>query len=192
MAAENLPASALIVVNKIDLNNDNVAVSKIKDKYNALPYEVVEISTMLEDSPQKLLQYLKLKTCIFVGQSGVGKSTIIDSLIPEIQLETQNISDNINQGKHTTSTTTLYDLPLGGELIDSPGVRKFSLPELDEEKIKLGFYEIKNIGEICKFHNCKHLNEPNCAIRTAVDQGNIHSERYASYKNMIESLKIEY
>ena len=128
----------------------------------------------------------KGSTAALIGSSGVGKSTLINALIPSLDIETQSISDGIRKGKHTTSVTTLYDLPYGGELIDSPGVREFSLPKLDSDKIIKGFHEIKKLGSHCKYHNCIHINEPECEVREAVNQSKINADRYESYKKMIE------
>ncbi len=186
VAAENLPASAVIMINKVDRIESIKIIESIKNKYNHLPYPIIETSVKIPLSLQNLLQQLKNHTCVFVGQSGVGKSTIINSLIPTINIDTQSISHGIQQGKHTTSVTTLYDLPQGGELIDSPGVREFSLPKLDKEKIIKGFYEIAKLSNHCKYHNCIHINEPECAVKNAMNNGKLNAERYVSYKKMVE------
>lgn len=186
VAAESLPASTAIVVNKIDLSESKKIVESIKNKYHNLQYPIIETSIEIQTTIENLAQQLKNYTCVFVGQSGVGKSTLINSLIPSIDLNTQAISNNIQQGKHTTSVTTLYDLPQGGELIDSPGVRDFSLPQLSQEKIIAGFCEISELGNQCKYHNCIHVNEPQCNVKHALQNGELNAERYASYKKMIE------
>lgn len=185
VAAENLPASAVIMINKVDLIESTKIIESIKNKYNHLPYPIIETSVKIPLSLKKFIQQLKNHTCVFVGQSGVGKSTIINSLIPTINIDTQSISGGIQQGKHTTSVTTLYDFPQGGELIDSPGVRDFSLPKLDKEKIIAGFYEIAKLSNHCKYHDCIHINEPECAVKYALKNGKLNAERYASYKKMI-------
>ena len=158
----------------------------ISNRYKCLPYPIFETSAQIPSGLEQLLQQLKNHTCIFVGQSGVGKSTLINSLIPKTNIDTQEISNVIQQGKHTTSTTTLYDLPQGGELIDSPGVRDFSLLKLNQKKIALGFRDITNLSHQCKYHDCIHVNEPGCAVKNAMENGVLNAERYSSYKKMIE------
>lgn len=139
----------------------------------------------------KLFHQLKNKTCIFVGQSGVGKSTLINTLVPDLDIDTQEISDISKQGRHTTSTTTLYDLPLGGELIDSPGVREFCMPKLDAGSISNGFVEISELSSECKFHDCKHIQEPQCAVINAVESNSINTLRYQSYVKMMSEIEEE-
>lgn len=185
VAAELMPATVIIAVNKSDLENTNKLFESIKDKYTHLPYNMLK--TNIHSPSDALTSLLQNKTCIFVGQSGVGKSTLINSLVPNIEIETKSISGQINQGRHTTSTTTLYDLPNGGELIDSPGVRDFSIPKLDAESIIKGFIEIEKYGRKCKFHNCKHLYEPKCAVKNALENKQINQDRYKTYKNLIET-----
>lgn len=185
VAAENLSASAIIIINKVDLDNVKI-IESINLKYKRLPYPIFETSVYDLSSLNHLAGGLKNKTCIFVGQSGVGKSTLTNKLIPAITIETQSISDNIQQGKHTTSVTRLYDLPQGGELIDSPGVRDFTQPKLNKEYIIKGFREIAELGNQCKYHDCIHIKEPDCAIKEALLNKKINKDRYESYVKMIE------
>lgn len=189
LASELLPAQAIITVNKTDLLGAEDLIENIRNKYQHLPYPLIQTNKTDSSSLATLLDSLKNKTCIFVGQSGVGKSTLINVLIPNLEIETQAISEQISQGRHTTSTTTLYDLPNGGELIDSPGVRDFAIPELDINLIIKGFIEIDKTGRDCKFHDCKHINEPQCAVKLAVENDEINEERYQVYKNLLETLK---
>ena len=188
VAAENLPASVLIVINKTDLHGSHRVIDTIRSKYKNLPYPILETSVTAASGLDALTRQLKNHAYVFVGQSGVGKSTLINYLIPTINIDTQSISAGIQQGRHTTSVTTLYDLPECGELIDSPGVRDFSLPKLDKEKILTGFRDIASLGDQCKYHDCAHIREPDCAVKYAMQNGKLDDKRYASYKKMMAQL----
>ncbi len=188
VAAENMPASVIIVANKTDLPNSLTITQVLTDKYQNLSYPIIETTAKDSQSLNKLIEQFKNSTVVFVGQSGVGKSTLISKIIPSVNIDTQSISAGIQQGRHTTSVTTLYDLPQGSELIDSPGVRDFLLPKLDKDKIEKGFCEIYKLSKKCKFHDCSHLTEPDCAVKRALENGELHKLRYLSYKKMIEQL----
>jgi ribosome biogenesis GTPase len=133
----------------------------------------------------ELKALLNDKTHIFLGQSGVGKSSLINELIPDLNLRVNEISTKSKLGKHTTTNTTLYHIPSGGDLIDSPGIREFQLDDLTDKEILSGFREFKPFIGQCKFRNCAHINEPNCAIKQAVESGEIHMQRYQNYLNLI-------
>ncbi|QMU61116.1 MAG: ribosome small subunit-dependent GTPase A [Gammaproteobacteria bacterium] len=192
VAAEQLPSDVVITLNKIDLENHLSIIESLQSKYTNLPYPIVTTSKLSSiHNLDALINLLKNKTCIFVGQSGVGKSTLINALVPNINIDTQEISDLSRQGRHTTSSTTLYDLPLGGELIDSPGVREFVMPKLDAKSISKGFVEIEKFRNECKFHNCIHIQEPKCAVLEAVKENRINKQRYESYLKMMDNIKEE-
>ena len=122
---------------------------------------------------------------IFLGQSGVGKSSLINSLIPDLKLRVNEISNKSKLGKHTTTNTTLYHIPTGGDLIDSPGVREFQLENLTENEIRNGFKEFKALSDECRFRDCKHISEPNCRVKDALEKGEININRYHSYLNIL-------
>ncbi len=182
--AENAGLPIELIVNKIELDD----LEQIKSDfamYERIGYPVNYISVKQNIGIQELQQRLVDQTNIFLGQSGVGKSSLINALIPDLNLRVNAISDKSKLGKHTTTNTTLYHIPSGGDLIDSPGVREFQLENLSEREILSGFKEFQAYLGRCKFRNCAHVNEPNCAIKGALEAGEIHPKRYESYLQLI-------
>ncbi len=187
VAAELLKITPILIFNKIDLLNNN-ELNNIKDQFNLydkLNYQLYFTSKLNANSIVDFTGILTTQTSIFVGQSGVGKSSLINVLLPDLNLKTRALNDSINLGKHTTSATTLYHLPSSGSIIDSPGVREFKLWEIDQIEAAWSFPEFRNLTEKCKFRNCAHLNEPGCAIKNALDNYDINPMRYQSYKKLI-------
>lgn len=187
VSAELLKIAPVIVINKIDLlkSEQKSQFKSIKNTYSKLNYPVFEISTHLNKGFNQLHQYLANKTSILVGQSGVGKSSIIQHILPNHSITIGQLSELSGLGKHTTSATTLYHMPLGGHLIDSPGIRQFGLWHHDAEEITCGFKEFKPLIGHCKFSNCTHLHEPGCKIIEAVQTNNIERCRYQSYMKIL-------
>ena len=182
--AENAGLPIELIVNKIELDD----LEQIKSDfamYERIGYPVNYISVKQNIGIQELQQRLVDQTNIFLGQSGVGKSSLINALIPDLNLRVNAISDKSKLGKHTTTNTTLYHIPSGGDLIDSPGVREFQLENLSEREILSGFKEFQAYLGRCKFRNCAHVNEPNCAIKGALEAGELHPKRYESYLQLI-------
>jgi ribosome biogenesis GTPase len=188
VAAELLPADALIVLNKSDLADEHPVDEAILAEYRALGYDVLEVSSKQEHGLDGLLEALKGKTSILVGLSGVGKSSLIKALLPAHEIRIGEISDYSSKGKHTTTSATLYHLPDGGELIDSPGVRDFALGAVTPTALASGFREITERAGECRFHNCTHVVEPGCAVKAAVESGEISQRRYANYRNILAAL----
>jgi len=183
--AENLKLSIGILVNKIELSeNENAAFSDFLP-YQSLGYDVHFLSVKNQINIETFKNRLINKSHIFLGQSGVGKSSLINSLIPDLKLRVNEISNKSKLGKHTTTNTTVYHIPTGGDLIDSPGVREFQLENLTETEIKNGFKEFKALSGECRFRDCKHINEPNCAIKKALENGKININRYQNYLNIL-------
>ena len=183
--AENSKLPIGIIVNKIELsNNINKPYSDFKH-YQSLGYDVHFLSVKNQTNLEKFKGQLINKSHIFLGQSGVGKSSLINSLIPDLELRVNEISNKSKLGKHTTTNTTIYHIPSGGDLIDSPGVREFQLDSLSEVEIMSGFREFKALSEECRFRDCRHINEPNCAVKDALDKGEININRYESYLNIL-------
>ena len=185
VVAENANLPINIVVNKIELSSDIDKVKRDFSMYESAGYNVSYLSVNEKINIAEFKSQLNDKTHIFLGQSGVGKSSLINELIPDLNLRVNEISTKSKLGKHTTTNTTLYHIPSGGDLIDSPGIREFKLDELTDKEILSGFKEFKPFIGQCKFRNCAHIKEPKCAIKTAVESGDIHPLRYANYLELI-------
>ncbi|MDC9714315.1 MAG: ribosome small subunit-dependent GTPase A [Gammaproteobacteria bacterium] len=185
IVAQNANLAINIIVNKIELSDNINQVKKDFAMYEDISYPVHYLSVKTQIGIDTLKTQLNDKAHIFLGQSGVGKSSLINQLIPKLNLRVNEISNKSKLGKHTTTATTLYHIPTGGDLIDSPGVREFQLDTLNAKEILEGFKEFKPFISQCKFRNCAHINEPNCAVKNALETGNIHPKRYESYLALI-------
>ena len=183
--AENSNLPIGIIVNKIELSTTKSKTENDFLNYQSLGYDVHFLSVKKQINLGFFKEQLVNKSHIFLGQSGVGKSSLINSLIPDLQLRVNEISSKSKLGKHTTTNTTIYHIPSGGDLIDSPGVREFQLDSLTELEIKSGFKEFRALSDACRFRDCRHINEPNCAVKESLDQGKINPNRYQSYLNIL-------
>ncbi len=186
---ESLDLEGVVVVNKTDLAEQGLddALQQALTVYRGLGYPVILSSTRKATGLDELREALRDHTSILVGQSGVGKSSLIKCLLPDIDIRIGKLSE-IDQGRHTTTTSTLYHLPDGGMLIDSPGVRDFAVWHLTPSAIERGFREYERLRDQCRFRNCRHLDEPGCAVRQAVEQGDIDLRRYHSYRRMLDEI----
>ena len=126
---------------------------------------------------------------VFVGQSGVGKSSIIQTLLPDEELRIGDLSHASKKGRHTTTTARLYHVPAGGDLIDSPGIREFGLWHMEPEEVLYGFRELRDYSGLCRFRDCQHQQEPGCALRAAIESGNISQQRFDSYQYILATLQ---
>lgn len=194
ITAENNLIQAIIVINKIDLLN-SYELDEIKVKlniYKKLGYKIVYTSILNQPQLPELSQLLSNKNSIFVGQSGVGKSSLLNCLLPDAEAKTAAVSTANYKGCHTTSAAQLYHLEKAGieeaTLIDSPGIREFGLWNITKDDISSGFKEIKEFSQNCRFRDCKHEKEPNCAILEAIDNQLISASRYKSYQKIINSI----
>ena len=183
--AENSNLPIGIIVNKIELSTNKSKTENDFLNYQSLGYDVHFLSVKKQINLDFFKEQLINKSHIFLGQSGVGKSSLINSLIPDLQLRVNEISSKSKLGKHTTTNTTIYHIPSGGDLIDSPGVREFQLDSLTELEIKSGFKEFRALSDACRFRDCRHINEPNCAVIESLNQGKINPDRYQSYLNIL-------
>jgi ribosome biogenesis GTPase / thiamine phosphate phosphatase len=186
VAAELAGATPLVVVNKSDLLDPRVADAPTDElrEYASIGYGFLFMSTRENTGIDRLAQTLISRTSILVGQSGVGKSSLIKRLLPERDIQIGKLSDASGQGRHTTTTTTLYHLPQGGDLIDSPGVRDFRLGETAPANLARGFREFRPYLGLCRFQDCRHLSEPGCAVKIAMRKGAISERRLASYTQL--------
>jgi len=190
VAAELTGIPPVLLINKIDLLDDEL-LDWMRERvavYSEIGYPVLFASTYQEQGLEALKKRLKDHTSIFVGQSGVGKSSLINALMPGQDIRVGELSDASGLGKHTTTTTVLYHFPEGGELIDSPGVRAFGLDHATRNQIADGFVEFRPYLGQCKFNDCRHTVEPGCAIQAAIKEGAIRPERFKSYLQIVESL----
>jgi ribosome biogenesis GTPase len=187
VAAEITRISPLLVINKTDLLDEQTLRNRLH-VYQDIGYPVVYTSCRRSDGQDTLLTHLRDKTSIFVGQSGVGKSSLIQALLPKEALRVGELSETSGLGRHTTTATRLYHFPGGGELIDSPGVRAFRLSHASLAQITEGFAEFRPHLGRCRFNNCHHDAEPDCAIRAAIASSEIRPERFESYQRIIAAL----
>lgn len=182
---------AVIVINKMDLANDK-AIEFLEDftsVYEPLGYPVITTSIYDEESLQNLKEQLKDKTSAFVGPSGVGKTSLLNHIDPNIDRPVGEISDYSQKGKHTTTYAKLIPLYFGGYLVDTPGIREFGLVNIEPWELSLFFPEMLEPRRQCKFNNCTHSHEPNCGVKEAFENGDIDAERYHSYLQMLKSLE---
>lgn len=190
VACEDTGIAPLLVLNKVELLSpeEREAVEASLQIYTKLGYRFMYTSCKSGEGIDTLHDILRDKTSVFVGQSGVGKSSIINQVLPDADELVGEISENSGLGQHTTTAAKLLPIPTGGDLIDSPGVREFALWHLPEERITWGFKEFRDYLGGCKFRDCKHLNDPGCIIRQAVEGGEIDAQRYENYHKIIAAM----
>ena len=167
-------------------NNENKDNHKELIKvYKKIGYKTISLSA-LKDDLTKVKDVMKGKVNLISGHSGVGKSTLINKLQPDLHINTKEVSESYNQGQHTTTFSELHELNFGASIIDTPGIKGFGLVEIDKNEITNLFPEFFALKSKCKFHNCIHLNEPNCKVKDAIMNNEIAESRYFSYLGMIE------
>ncbi|KEI69933.1 small ribosomal subunit biogenesis GTPase RsgA [Endozoicomonas elysicola] len=192
VAAETVGIEPVILLNKTDLLENEADRQVLDDmliSYEHIGYRVLKASTRTEDGLHELKSLLNEHTSVFVGQSGVGKSSLVNTLLPGVDTKVGPLSESTGKGTHTTTAAKLFHFPAGGMLIDSPGIREFGLWHMDPEDVLHGFKEFRPFIGYCKFRDCSHEQEPGCAIRKALLNGDILQERMNSYQNILNSLE---
>lgn len=192
VACETLSIEPIIVLNKVDLLDEDGRefINETMTIYQDIGYTVLQVSSYSGEGMAELKSHLDHHISIFAGQSGVGKSSLLNALLPESEakISVGEVSDNSGLGQHTTTASRLYHLPDGGDIIDSPGVREFGLWHLEPEQVTHGYIEFRDYIGHCKFRDCKHIDDPSCAIRQAVEDGKIAEERYDNYLKILDSM----
>lgn len=184
----NIPA--IIVINKNDLfgEEETEVFGGLKIMYEDIGYKVVSCSAYTGEGVEELKNLLKDKTTLVAGQSGVGKSTLVNAIQPGLGLKTDEISDYSGKGQHTTTFAEMFALDMGGFIIDTPGIKMLSFNNLEPMDVAHNFREFFEISSACRFPNCLHLNEPGCAVKKAVDEGSVSVLRYEHYLQIMEEI----
>ena len=185
--AEAYSIPTIIVFNKIDLYDEEemMELEYREAVYSAIGYKVLKTSAMQGIGLEKLKEELKDKTTLLSGHSGVGKSTLVNAVEPNLDLRTGTVSLSHRKGQHTTTFAEMHPLRMGGDVIDTPGIKGFGMVNMKKEEISHFFPEIFALSEQCRFHNCMHLNEPECAVKSALEENKIAPTRYESYLNQL-------
>jgi ribosome biogenesis GTPase len=191
VTSEAYQIPAIIVFNKIDLldEKDYLKLEHVKKIYEQIGYQIKTISLHTNEGIEEVKSVLQNKTTLLSGHSGVGKSTFINMLFPELELRTQDVSEWSGKGMHTTTFAEMFDLSIGGKIIDTPGIRELGLFAIDKYELAHYFPEMKALMHDCQFNNCIHINEPSCAIKNAVNDNSIDYNRYVSYLNILDSIQ---
>jgi ribosome biogenesis GTPase len=194
VASEMYHVKPVIVFNKADLykKKEQEKFEEWKEMYETVGYKVLLTSTKENQGIETLLNELKGKITLFSGHSGVGKSSLLNSLHPDLQLKTQDVSGWSGKGMHTTTFAEMYDLPSNDgktAIIDTPGMREFGLVDISRQELSHYFPEMRDRLNDCQFNNCMHVNEPGCAVKEAVGNGEINEDRFVSYLSILDSIE---
>jgi ribosome biogenesis GTPase len=191
VASEMFHVPAIVVFNKADLykKREQEQFEQWKEMYETVGYKVFLVSAKNNEGIIELQVELADKTTLISGHSGVGKSSLLNVILPELELKTKDISGWSGKGQHTTTFAEMFDLPEGGRIIDTPGMREFGLVDIEKQEVSHYFPEMRKRLNDCQFNNCLHVNEPGCAIKEAVAEGEISEDRYVSYVNILDSVE---
>ncbi|HZG26784.1 MAG TPA: ribosome small subunit-dependent GTPase A [Chitinophagaceae bacterium] len=190
VTAEAYHIPAIVIFNKEDLykKKELDKLAEVRDMYEAIGYGVLSMSIEKNTGLENVTDLLKNKITLLSGHSGVGKSSFINKLFPELQLRIQDVSGWSGKGLHTTTFAEMFDLPFGGKIIDTPGIRELGLVDISRQELSHFYPEMRQILNECQFNDCQHVNEPGCAVKQAVEDRKIHIERYLSYRNMLDTI----
>lgn len=187
VTAEAYNINAVVIFNKLDIYNE-AEMEKVNEWfgiYHSIGYKCIGTSTVSGQGLEELKEIMKNKINVFVGHSGVGKSTIVNAIDPTLQIKTNPISAYHKAGKHTTTFSEMHELSMGGYIVDTPGIRSFGMIDMKNDDVSHYFPEIFKISENCRFNNCTHTHEPGCAVRKAVEEGEIDYSRYNNYFGLL-------
>ena len=190
VSCESFHVPAVIVFNKADVygKKEMEKFNELKSMYEKIGYKVVLASVVNNEGVLEVKELLYEKVTLLSGHSGVGKSSLINALFPELNLRTKEVSDWSGKGMHTTTFAEMFDLPFNGKVIDTPGLREFGLTDISKQELSHYFPEMRVRLNDCQFNNCMHTNEPGCAIKEAVNVGEIHVDRYVSYMTILDTM----
>jgi len=190
ITAEAYHIPCVIIFNKSDLykKKEQEKFAELEKMYEEIGYKVRLMSIEKDEGINEIIALLKDKVTLFSGHSGVGKSSFVNIILPELKLKTQDVSGWSGKGLHTTTFAEMYNLPFGGKIIDTPGIRELGLVDIPKQELSHYFPEMRALINECQFNNCMHVDEPNCAIKKAVEDGNINIERYISYRNILDTI----
>ncbi len=191
ITSEAYHVPSIIVFNKSDLykQKETDKFGEIKEIYEAIGYKVQSMSIEKNEGIEEVKNLLKDKTTLLSGHSGVGKSSFINIVFPELKLKTQDVSGWSGKGLHTTTFAEMFNLSFGGRVIDTPGIRELGLVDISKQELSHYFPEMRALINECQFNNCMHINEPGCAVKEAVNLGTVHTDRYYSYLNILGSIE---
>lgn len=183
VTAEAYDIPAGVIFNKLDLFSDEglEILAGYQSIYTSIGYPCYQVSAMNHTNIGQVKELLTDKVTLFTGHSGVGKSTLINAILPDLELKTGEISDWSDKGQHTTTFAEMFPLPFGGFLIDTPGIRELGIIDIEKQELGHFFPEMRSRMKDCRFHNCRHINEPGCAVLEALEEGEIEPSRYESY-----------